>query len=78
MPSEWVIPVGAIFTIVGGVIGYLVFLRNMDKDAKAEGRDDEARAAHRTLCDSFGRYEFELERWFDHGLAMGALAWMVE
>lgn len=40
MPSEWVIPVGAIFTIVGGVIGYLVFLRNRDKDSKAEGRED--------------------------------------
>lgn len=42
MPSEWTIPIGALCTLVGAVIGYVVFLRNRDKDAKAEGREDGA------------------------------------
>ena len=35
---------------------------------KAGGRDREARAAFETFLETFGRHEFEIERYFDQGL----------
>ena len=39
----------------------------------AEGKADEAFDAFNALFDSFGRHEFEIERYFDHYLAYSAL-----
>ncbi|MBO5967183.1 MAG: DUF4838 domain-containing protein [Clostridia bacterium] len=39
----------------------------------AEGKADEAFDAFNALFDSFGRHEFEIERYFDHHLAYSAL-----
>ena len=39
----------------------------------AEGRADEAFDAFNAFFDSFGRHEYEIERYFDHHLAYTAL-----
>ena len=39
----------------------------------AEGKADEAFDAFNAFFDSFGRHEFEIERYFDHNLAYKAL-----
>ena len=38
--------------------------------AKAVGEDARAHERWQSLCTDFGRYEFELERYFDHGMTM--------
>ena len=40
---------------------------------KALGNNEEAAKLWEDFCDSFGTYEFELERYFDHCLAMTSL-----
>ena len=40
---------------------------------KALGNDYTARELAKAFCDDFGRYELELERYFDHGLACRVL-----
>ncbi len=41
--------------------------------AKAVGEDTKAHELWQALCKDFGRYEFELERYFDHGMTMMAV-----
>ncbi len=38
--------------------------------AKAQGEDEKAHERWDAFRRDFGRYEFELERYFDHGLTM--------
>ena len=44
---------------------------------KALGNDENARILFKKLCDDFGRYEIEIERYFDHGLCMHAFERMI-
>lgn len=37
---------------------------------KALGKDDEARNIWKKTCDEFGKYEIEMERYYDHHMAM--------
>lgn len=41
---------------------------------KAGGDDEGAREAWKTFCEEFGRYEFEMERYYDHYMAMQAMS----
>ena len=41
--------------------------------AKAKGEDEQAMALARDFCHSFGQREFEIERYYDHELAMTTL-----
>lgn len=41
---------------------------------QALGNKDAAMKQFEIFCDEFGRYEWELERYYDHGLAMQSIA----
>ena len=44
---------------------------------RAQGEEATARARLQAFFDDFGRYEIELERYFDHALACRTLEYMV-
>ena len=44
--------------------------RNVVMAADVVGEDAKAHELWEALCRDFGRYEFELERYFDHGMTM--------
>ena len=45
---------------------------------KANGNDEQAFKLWENLCETFGRYEFEIERYFDHWRAMATIKIAVE
>ena len=65
--------------VYGLLENYLEYCKEMSAifALKCVGKDDEANKAFARFTVNFGKYELEMERWYDHCLATGAFGTMM-